>query len=135
MRRVLSFMPTRPADVYVAFDHETEAPRVARHAVAELFAHSNDDPIADAVLLTVSELVANVVMHTDDGGVLQAWDRDSDRRLRIEVEDHSRAAPVVAGKKDVETTGLLIVDRFANAWGVSPTPTGKKVWAEFHRLF
>jgi anti-sigma regulatory factor (Ser/Thr protein kinase) len=125
-------MNGRPADVQFAFDHGTEAARNARHAVAALF-DGPDDPIADAVLLTVSELVTNVVMHSGDGGVVKAWNPSLDGCLRVEVEDHSPIPPVVGGEVTIGGRGLLIVDRTADAWGVEPRPAGKVIWAEFSR--
>ncbi|MEY2554209.1 MAG: hypothetical protein QOC57_2069 [Ilumatobacteraceae bacterium] len=125
-------MKGRPADVQFAFDHGTEAPRKARRAVAELFDRP-DDPIAEAVLLAVSELVTNVVMHSGDGGVVKAWNPSVDGRLRVEVEDHSPIPPIVGGEANIGGRGLLIVDRTADAWGVEPRRPGKVIWAEFSR--
>ena len=114
------------------FDNDEAAPRLARQALSSLFT-GPDDPIADAVTLTASELVTNVVRHTDSSGVMQAWDPKPDIPLRLEVEDHERALPEIAVDPAVGGRGLSIVENAADAWGVYPTTDGKVVWAEFNR--
>jgi anti-sigma regulatory factor (Ser/Thr protein kinase) len=122
-------MDRQTGHVRLAFANERGAPRQARNAVAAIVPES--DPIAPALLLAVSELVTNVIAHTNEGGVLQAW--ESDGRLRVEVEDRSAVPPAVDGEVDIGGRGLRIVDKVADAWGFSTTPEGKEVWAEFDR--
>jgi anti-sigma regulatory factor (Ser/Thr protein kinase) len=92
-----------------------------------------NDSIADSVTLTASELVTNVVLHTDSGGLMQAWDPKPDIPLRLEVEDHDPTIPTTRDNPITGGRGLTIVDNVADAWGVEPTPDGKVVWAEFNR--
>jgi anti-sigma regulatory factor (Ser/Thr protein kinase) len=93
-----------------------------------------DDPIADDVRLAASELVTNVVTHTDDGGELRAWDPRPDVPLRLEVEDPDPALPEIpAQTPSIGGRGLSIVDQIADDWGVDQQPPGKVVWAEFDR--
>ncbi|MEO5838314.1 MAG: hypothetical protein ABIQ73_29970 [Acidimicrobiales bacterium] len=54
-------MADRSPDVRLEFHNDARAPRLAREAVSALFT-GPDDPIADAVVLTTSELVSNVVV-------------------------------------------------------------------------
>jgi hypothetical protein len=42
-----------------------------------------NDPIADDVRATTSELVTNAIRHTYDGGELRAWDPRPDVPLRL----------------------------------------------------
>jgi anti-sigma regulatory factor (Ser/Thr protein kinase) len=127
----------RPPDVRFQFEHDDSAPRRARAAIDPLVGEPGD-PIADDVRLTVSELVTNVVRHTDDGGLLEAWDPKPDVPLRLEVSDSDRTevlpppAGVQAGS-EFGGHGLHIVDATSDEWGVEPTADGKKVWAEFDR--
>ncbi len=65
--------PAEP-DVTYPFGHDHTAAKGARKAVMRIF--PEDGPIADDVALAASELVTNVVLHTQDGGRLDAWDRD-----------------------------------------------------------
>lgn len=94
-----------------------------------------DDPISADVELVTSELVTNVVVHTNHGGVLRAWDPKPDVPLRLEVEDSDdhvpAAVPVLSA---IGGRGLFIVDAASDAWGVNALVGGGKVfWAEFDR--
>ena len=123
---------TDDPDVRFEFENDDSAPRLARQALAKIFT-GPDDPIADAVTLTASELVTNVVRHTDGSGVMQAWDPKPDVPLRLEVEDHDPMLPAIADAPVVGGLGLVVIDKVADAWGVDPTTDGKVVWAEFNR--
>lgn len=125
-------MENGPPEVHFEFDNDPNAPRRARRALTPLFVDPND-PIADAVGLAASELVSNVVNHTDRGGRMDAWDPKPDVPLRLEVKDHEPAAPYIPVNPVVGGRGLSIVDAVADEWGVEPTVDGKIVWAEFNR--
>jgi len=125
-------MKERPPDVHFEFDHEPDAPRKARGALSPIFADA-DDGVADAVALIASELVSNVVMHTDDGGVMEVWNPHADLSVRLEVGDRDRALPDEPHDADNGGRGLRIVEDVADAWGVLPTEDGKVVWAELKR--
>ena len=125
-------MTDRNPDVQLEFANDQWAPCLAREAVSALFV-GPEDPIADAVTLTTSELVSNVVRHTGGGGVIRVWDPKPDVPLRIEVQDHDLTIPAIVGSPTVGGFGLRIVSEVADAWGVAPTTDGKVVWAEFNR--
>lgn len=124
----------RKPDVTLEFGNDTGAPSAARRAMKGLL-NDTDDPISVNVELVTSELVANVVVHTADGGVLRAWDPKPDVPLRLEVEDYANDVPaVVAAPPAAGGRGLHIVDGASDAWGVHPLEGGGKVvWAEFDR--
>jgi anti-sigma regulatory factor (Ser/Thr protein kinase) len=111
------------------FQHDHNASRVARQILTPLRARQWGR--VQDVLLAASELVTNVVHHTDDGGELFAW-VGRGGSVRLEVHDRDRALPTVQ-----ETTeegrgrGLRIVASVADEWGSAPTADGKVVWAEF----
>jgi hypothetical protein len=116
-------------DVAFSFAHDMTAPRRARVALQGLFAHR--DPLADAVSLVASELVSNVIRHTDDGGHLQAWNGNP---FRLEVHDPDRTVPASPPHADGPGGhGLHIVDAMADNWGTRLDQRGKTLWAEFHR--
>ena len=85
----------------------------------------------DVLHLVCGEFLANAREH---GGGLRGIrvGRTADpSRLRVEVDDHSPAAPVVK-PKDVEAVtgrGMFLVDTLAVAWGCTPNAEGKTVWA------
>ena len=122
----------RDPDVRLQFANSKAAPRRVREALSSLFT-DRDDPIADAVSLAASELVSNVVRHTNSSGVVQAWDPKPDAPLRLEVEDFHPTLPEIVADPVDGGRGLRIVDTLADAWGVDPTLDGKVVWAEFNR--
>jgi len=126
-------MNARAEGLRLPFDSDREAPRKARYAVASFFGQL-DDLVANTISLAVSELVTNVIAHTDSGGEVRAWDANSHGRLRIEVEDYSPIPPIVHGEIDIGGRGLLLVDKLADAWGVEQTSAGKVLWAEFVSL-
>jgi hypothetical protein len=53
-----------------------------------------------------------------------------DRVLRIEVSDHSTTPPDTLRSTSELCYGLRLVDTLTSRWGVTPTTTGKTVWAE-----
>ncbi|WP_059007806.1 SpoIIE family protein phosphatase, partial [Streptomyces specialis] len=85
----------------------------------------------DAVLLVVSELVTNALMHTQGQARLDltlAGDR-----LRVAVSDSSPRTPVKSAHTDWEATGgrgLLLVEAVSERWGSVPLSGGKQVWSE-----
>ena len=85
----------------------------------------------DAVLLVVSELVTNALVHTQ-GPVRLDLTLVGDR-LRVAVTDTSPRAPVKPTSIDWEATGgrgILLVEAMSAAWGSVPVSGGKQVWAE-----
>ena len=125
----------RAPDLSVEFDSDAGAPRKARTAIGELISR-DDDPLSAEVETVTSELVSNVVQHTDGGGTMDAWEPKPDVPIRIEVTDHGDGRPEPALHTDpteVGGQGLRIVEEMADAWGVEYRPGGKKVWVEFDR--
>ncbi|GGW97783.1 hypothetical protein GCM10010297_18990 [Streptomyces malachitofuscus] len=86
---------------------------------------------ADAVLLTVSELVTNAHRHAHSTAqLIMTWDQ---RCLHISVHDTSAALPAPRGPSTerVGGRGMLLVDALADAWETHPCPHGKTVTACF----
>ncbi len=116
-------------DVSHEFGKDPDAPRAARDALRRLF--PNDGAIADDVTLVASELVTNVVQHTDAGGVMEAW---CDDPFVLKVTDFDIAPPSTQAEADEHGgRGLHIVDDLADDWGTTPRQHGKTVWATFDR--
>jgi hypothetical protein len=100
-----------------------------RRRAADLLAGQPPDVVHD-VLLVITELVDNVVQHTDSGGELHMLPASG--TLRVEVHDHSRSFPQLQ-RPDLRRAGgrgLLLVAAIAQSWGSRPTETGKVVWAQ-----
>ncbi|WP_051967337.1 ATP-binding protein [Kitasatospora mediocidica] len=95
--------------------------------------HAQD---CDDVLLLVSELLANAVLHA--GGARELLLHAVPARLRIEVTDASPnlprpRAPQAAGLPGGH--GLTIVAKLADRWGADPREDGKSVWLEIDTPF
>ncbi|MGW5335213.1 ATP-binding protein [Streptomyces bauhiniae] len=102
---------------------------------ARLFADGIDaDGLGDDLVLIVSELVTNAVIHgkTAPGRQVEVTLDHTAGRVRVEVRDTGEGTPrrrpriplAVAGR------GLEIVDALCEKWGVAEQVVGKTVWAE-----
>ena len=102
----------------------------ARHFVSTTLSRWGCDDVSDVVLLLVSELVTNAVLHARSG--IEVIVRHGGHRLRIEVGDGSRTTPVLRQHDDEAMTGrgLTLVEQLSEAWGVERDDDGKRVWFE-----
>jgi hypothetical protein len=85
----------------------------------------------DTVLLVVSELVTNALVHTE-GQVRLDLTLVHDR-LRVAVSDSSPRTPVRSTNISWRATGgrgILLVEALSTAWGTVPLGGGKQVWSE-----
>ncbi|MEV5608001.1 ATP-binding protein [Streptomyces sp. NPDC052225] len=101
-----------------------------------------DEPLAEALILLVSELVTNAVVHTGRPAVLRmALPADAgvhDRcpgTVRVEVADASARPPTPRHAHGDETNGrgLELVDGLADRWGWQAEGSGKTIWCEIDR--
>ncbi|GGV69320.1 hypothetical protein GCM10010512_42410 [Streptomyces thermoviolaceus subsp. thermoviolaceus] len=105
----------------------------ARLAVSGIAA---EDPLAETLVLLVSELVTNAVVHTGAPAVLRlSLPCEAVAPVRLEVADASSRAPVPRCPDDDATggRGLALVDGLADRWGWSTDGTGKRIWCELDR--
>lgn len=89
-----------------------------------------DPDMVDDALLVITELVENVVQHTDDGGELVIQRHDD--IVRIEVSDTSPDVPRAYGPdpRRIGGRGLLLVSAITREWGTRRHDRGKVVWAD-----
>ncbi|MEU1850424.1 ATP-binding protein [Streptomyces sp. NPDC019990] len=97
-----------------------------------------DDPLAETLVLLVSELVTNAVVHTGCPAVLRLslpGAGAGEATVRLEVADRSVRAPVPRCADDDATggRGLALVDGLADRWGWSAEGAGKRIWCELDR--
>ena len=112
----------------VRLERSPQAPGVARNAVADWLRRVPcEQETVDEVILVVSELVTNAVVHAGSAPLIMA-DFD-DGRLRLEVHDDSAEPPRMRPPHH-DGFGLHIVSRLADGWGWTPTDPGKRVWVE-----
>ncbi|WP_425588549.1 ATP-binding protein [Streptomyces venetus] len=94
---------------------------------------------ADDVLLCVSELATNALVHgvpPGRGFLLRLVPYGEGGGVRVEVHDSGDGgAPVLPQRDDGEPReggrGLLLVSELADKWGVEERCPGKIVWCEF----
>ncbi|KAF5996527.1 ATP-binding protein [Streptomyces mirabilis] len=98
-----------------------------------------DEPLAETLILLVSELVTNAVVHTGCPAVLRlslpGVLGESIGTVRLEVADSSARPPVPRHAEGDETNGrgLELVDGLADRWGWNPEGAGKSIWCEVDR--
>jgi serine phosphatase RsbU (regulator of sigma subunit) len=88
----------------------------------------------DAAVLLVSELLANVLVHTESDAALTAdvSGPNGGRLLRIEVSDRSDELPHrrTPGEMASSGRGVVLLALLAHRWGVEPRGEGKCIWFE-----
>ncbi|MFF1925976.1 SpoIIE family protein phosphatase [Streptomyces sp. NPDC058221] len=98
---------------------------------ALLYDWARPDQVDTAVLLA-TELLGNVLVHTDQDGSLTAYvtGETGRRRLLVEVMDRGDELPHqrTPGELASSGRGLLLLDILADQWGVRPEPEGKTAW-------
>ncbi len=98
-----------------------------------------DEPVAETLILLISELVTNAVVHTGCPAVLRMLlpgvPADAPGTVRVEVADRSARppAPRHADGDDTNGRGLELVDGLADRWGWQPEGAGKSIWCEVDR--
>ncbi len=124
--------PTRSDALRVA-SHE-RAVQEARGFVAATLARWEVDELAtDDVILLVSELVTNAVVHGKPPIELRLRATPSD--VVVQVFDGATYLPrqMRPTAEDEHGRGLQIVARLADRWGTRPTPGGKAIWCTVRR--
>lgn len=122
-----------------------EVGRARRWARARLLGAGvrGDEPLAETLMLLISELVTNAVVHTGCPAVLRmllpasepAPERSEAGTVRVEVADASTCppAPRHARGDDTGGRGLELVEGLADRWGWNREDDGKSIWCEVDR--
>jgi anti-sigma regulatory factor (Ser/Thr protein kinase) len=127
--------PVRSTALTVA---QAEPERIAgtRRQLRELLHDWADEDQVDSAVLMVSEMVTNVLVHTDGDALLTARASGplGKRRLRVEVTDVSDELPHKRRPGEMASSGrgLLLMEMLAHEWGVDPRGEGKSIWFELH---
>lgn len=119
----------------------TEVGRARRWARSRLAGGglAPEGPLTETVLLLVSELVTNAVVHTGRPAVLRmrlpGGPPEAAGAVRVEVADRSGRAPRQrhAACEDTGGRGLELVAGLADRWGWQREGTGKSIWCELDR--
>ncbi|HUF32009.1 MAG TPA: ATP-binding protein [Acidimicrobiales bacterium] len=104
---------------------------LARRFVADHLDGRVSPELRSAVVLVISEMATNAVLHAATDFEVRV-DVFSDR-LRVEVADGDRRVPVRRQSDLAQPGGLgmVVVEACATRWGVGDREGGKVVWAEF----
>ena len=129
-------MTTLPLHAHRTFAADERSVAKARAFAREMLETWDAGDLADSVVLLVSELVTNAVVHAGTTARLEL--RLDTQSVRVEVEDlhPRRVLPMVVDQptEDAEEgRGLLITFSLASAWGVDYTSGSKRVWLRFDR--
>ncbi|MBT2407959.1 MULTISPECIES: SpoIIE family protein phosphatase [unclassified Streptomyces] len=130
--------PARPARRTMLTVAQAEPERIAgaRRQIRELLHDWADEEQVDSAELMVSEMVTNVLMHTDGDALLvaEAVGELGGRRLRVEVADSSDELPHKRHPGEMASSGrgVLLMEMLADSWGVDPRGEGKSIWFELH---
>jgi serine phosphatase RsbU (regulator of sigma subunit)/anti-sigma regulatory factor (Ser/Thr protein kinase) len=129
-------MTTLPLHAHRTFAADERSVAKARAFAREMLEEWDAAELADSVVLLVSELVTNAVVHA--GTTARVELRLDTQSVRVEVEDlhPRRVLPMMVGQptEDAEEgRGLLITFSLASAWGVDYTSGSKRVWLRFDR--
>lgn len=115
---------------------EPERIAAARRQIRDVLHDWADPEQVDSAVLMVSEMVTNVLMHTDGDALLVAeisGERGS-RRIRVDVADSSDELPHRRSPGELASSGrgLVLMELLAGAWGVEPRGDGKSTWFEIY---
>ncbi|MEU7148053.1 SpoIIE family protein phosphatase [Streptomyces sp. NPDC045470] len=128
----------RPVRRTVLTVKQAEPERIAeaRHQVRDVLHDWADEDQVDSAVLMVSEMVTNVLMHTDGDALLVAeiTGEKGSRRIRVDVADSSDELPHrrTPGELASSGRGLVLMELLAGAWGVDPRGDGKSTWFELY---
>lgn len=122
-------MADEPRFVQLELAPAMSSPRLARAWTAEVLREWDLTHGLDDVLLLVTELVTNAVLHARTPVTVElSW---QGAQFRVAVVDASPVMPRVgldSRSDDASGRGLLLVDRLADKWGLEPVDGGKSVW-------
>ncbi|MFE5715403.1 SpoIIE family protein phosphatase [Streptomyces sp. NPDC056501] len=115
---------------------EPERIAEAREQLRQLLHDWKDEDQLDSAVLMVSEMVTNVLVHTDGDALLVAEVAcgEESRRLRVEVSDQSDELPHKRHPGEMASSGrgLLLMEMLADEWGFDPRGEGKSIWFELN---
>jgi len=113
------------------FSADAQVEGISRSHIAQALAADASPCRVDDVIATVSELVANAVVHAQSEMkvLLEKWQH----MIVVAVEDLSPVPPVVQEVNHLAESGrgLQIVESVSDDWGFAMLESGKCVWAGF----
>jgi hypothetical protein len=110
----------------------------ARHELRDILHDWAVDDHVDAAVLLASELLANVLVHTEFEAALEAHlsGPPGARTLHVEVSDRSDELPHRRSPGEMASSGrgLVLLEMLSDRWGVQPRGEGKSIWFELDEV-
>ncbi|MEV6673255.1 ATP-binding protein [Streptomyces sp. NPDC051162] len=122
------------------YQKATSSVKAARRRAGQIAAEWGIESLTDDLVLVVSEMVTNAVVHGGGRQVGVSYSLNA-FRLRVEVRDAGHWVPAVFTRKrrrrqgglQENGRGLLIVQECSSRWGCKRLVIGKAVWCEIDR--
>ncbi|MFF8095563.1 SpoIIE family protein phosphatase [Streptomyces sp. NPDC016675] len=115
---------------------EPERIATARQHLRDLLHDWPSEEQRDAAVLLLSEMLTNVLVHTDADALLVAevTGAPGERRIRVEVTDSGDDLPHKRRPGEMASSGrgLMLIELLADEWGVAPRGEGKSIWYEVY---
>jgi hypothetical protein len=115
---------------HIELPHRPSSLRGSRDFVDEWLTNWSQGELIPAAKVIVDVLVENVLRHTQ--GPLVIVLEKTDSAVTIAVQDTDPAPAILHETADGgadQTSGLAVLGALCRAWGSTPTPSGKTVWA------
>ncbi|WP_043255281.1 ATP-binding SpoIIE family protein phosphatase [Streptomyces sp. Tu6071] len=113
---------------------EPERVAGARRQLRDLLHDWPEREQVDSAVLMCSEMLTNVLVHTEGDALLIAsvTGPPGARRMRVEVMDEDDTLPHRRDPGELASSGrgLVLMELLADDWGVSPRGEGKSIWFE-----
>jgi anti-sigma regulatory factor (Ser/Thr protein kinase) len=107
----------------------TDSVPAARRFARDALRHSSTD--VDTVLLLVSEVVTNAVLHARSEVVIEVEELAGVARVEVTDASPLRPRPHRFGAESATGRGLRLLDQLSLRWGTAPHDAGGKVvWFE-----
>ncbi|MBE1563705.1 ATP-binding protein [Nonomuraea africana] len=107
---------------------ELDSITVAREIAGRFLQQAAYGGAHDDVLLVVSELVTNALLHGLGPPLFRM--SASAAKVRVEVADSGTELPVPREPGPHDGWGLQVIERVCSSWGAIPHEGGKVVWCE-----
>jgi|SRR5580658_7349281 anti-sigma regulatory factor (Ser/Thr protein kinase) len=116
----------------LALPPDAPAVGLARRATRDALAAWQLGHLEEDVVLLVSELVTNAVLHAADTGAIGLELTSAATSLHVQVQDGDPTWRQTRSPASCDESGfgLILVDSLARRWGVRRIAGGKAVWAE-----
>ncbi|GGP16668.1 ATP-binding protein [Nonomuraea glycinis] len=100
----------------------------ARRLVRDTLAGWGMSALADDVVMVVSEVVTNAIVHAKSPMTLSLHRLGPSVRGQVTDDSTAWPTPLPAGLDEEHGRGLAIVAAYADRWGVTSESAGKAVW-------